>query len=82
VTLVRRDGRYFIGGLVRPAQGGQQEGVRIGDELIAVGALNAREAGKEAILAALHGRPGESRTLHLSGAASERKVEAPVLDLS
>lgn len=81
VTLMRRDGRYFISGLVRPARGAQQEDVQIGDELIAIGALNTREAGKEAVLAALHGRPGESRTLLLSG-ASKRKVDAPVIDLS
>jgi hypothetical protein len=82
VTLTRRDGRYFIGGLPRPARGAALEGARIGDELIGVGALDARGAGKEALLAALHGRPGETRTLILAADDGEKRIEAPVLDLS
>ena len=82
LTLVRRDGRYFIGGLVRPVHVAPLEGAAIGDELIGVGGLEARAASKEALLLALHGRPGEMRTLRLRGAGGERSLEAPSLDLS
>jgi hypothetical protein len=82
VTLVRRDGRYFIGGIVRPARGAPLDGLPIGDELVAVNGLNAREAGKGAVLAALRGQPGQTRTLTLLGSGGERKIEAPTLDLS
>ncbi|MGJ0508795.1 MAG: hypothetical protein ACR652_17040 [Methylocystis sp.] len=82
VTLVRRDGRYFIGGIVHPARGAPLEGARPGDELIAVDGLSAREGGKGAVLAALHGPPGQSRTLTLSGPGGDRRIEAPILDLS
>jgi C-terminal processing protease CtpA/Prc len=82
VTLVRRDGRYFIGGIVRPARGAPPDGVRIEDELLAVDGLNIRQAGKGAVLAALRGQPGQTRTLTLLGPGGENKIEAPALDLS
>lgn len=82
VTLVRRDGRFFVGGLVRPAHGAAIEGVNVGDELMAVDSLDARAASKEALLAALHGRPQETRRLILRGANGDRTIDAPTLDLS
>lgn len=82
VTLVRREGRYFIGGIVRPVQGAPLGGVRIGDELVAVDELRARDAGKGAVLAALRGRPGQTRMLTLLGPGGENRIEAPTLDLS
>lgn len=82
LTLVRRDGRFFVGGLVRPVQGEALTGVNVGDELAAVGGLDARTASKEAVLAALHARPGERRTLILRRDGAEQTVDAPALDLS
>jgi hypothetical protein len=82
VTLVRRNGRYFIGGLVHPSRGEPLEGVQVGDELLAIDGLHARVSGKGAVLAALRAPAGQSRTLTLSGAGGERKIEAPALDLS
>ncbi len=81
VTLVRRNGRYFIGGLVHPVHGQPLEGVQVGDELVAIDGLNARASGKGAVLAALRAPAGQSRTLTLLGAGGERKIEAPALDL-
>lgn len=86
VTLVRRDARYFIGGLVRPAGNGTTpgpavEGVAPGDELVGVGSFDARGAGKAALLAALAGKPGEMRLLRLERNGLPFEASAPVLDL-
>jgi hypothetical protein len=85
INFVRRDDRYFIGGLTRVANGSQAsaelEDIQIGDELLAVDDLDARGAGKGDLLAALHGTPGEIRILTLSRAGAITKIRAPVLDL-
>jgi hypothetical protein len=81
VTLVRREGRYFIGGLVETIKAGAFDGVAVGDELQAVDDLSARNASKGAVLAALHGKPGQIRRLTLLRDGAARTVELPVLDL-
>ncbi|QGM46283.1 PDZ domain-containing protein [Methylocystis heyeri] len=81
VTLVRREGRYFIGGLVKTEDAAAPQGVALGDELVAVDDLSLRDASKGAVLAALHGKPGEKRRLTLFRDGAARTVEAPVLDL-
>jgi hypothetical protein len=81
ITLVRRDRRYYVGGIVRPAQGAALEGVMVGDELMGVEAIDAREASKGALLAALHGKPGETKLLTLLRDGASVKIDAPVLDL-
>lgn len=82
VTLVRRDGRYFIGGVVRPANRDETiDGVAVDDELVGVGALDARGAAKASVLAALGGKAGETRLLRLERNGRALEVAAPVLDL-
>jgi hypothetical protein len=84
VTLVRREARYFIGGLVRPSGHAPDDAlaeVAPGDELIAVGGLDARGAGKAALLAALAGKPGETRHLRLERDGRAFETTATVLDL-
>lgn len=86
VTLVRRDARYFIGGLVRPAGndtmlGPAVQGVAPGDELVGVGSFEARGAGKAALLAALAGKPGEMRLLRLERNGLPLETSELVLDL-
>jgi hypothetical protein len=76
VTLVRRDGRYFIGGVAQPA-----ENVLIGDELLAIGELSAPGAARGAVIDALHGKPGEIRRLTLARDGAARQVDLPALDL-
>ncbi len=66
MTLVRRGERYMIGGIARsrtPSPG--PSGVEIGDELVAIDGVVARGAGKDDVLSALHGAPGERKRLTL-----------------
>ncbi len=80
---MRRNGRYFIGGLVHPTRGEPLEGVQIGDELHRHRRAEcAREQARARFWPRCGRRPGQSRTLTLSGAGGERKMEAPALDLS
>ncbi|MEF3367387.1 peptide-binding protein [Methylocystis sp. 9N] len=81
VTLVRRDTRYFVGGLVGAVGGNAIEGASVGDEIVGIDALDARGASKTAVLAALGGKPGEIRRLRLLREGRLREVEARVLDL-
>ncbi|HEY8260263.1 MAG TPA: peptide-binding protein [Methylosinus sp.] len=84
VTLIRREARYFIGGVIRPsghAPDAALAEVAPGDELIAVGGLDARGAGKAALLAALAGKPGETRHLRLERDGRAFETTATVLDL-
>jgi hypothetical protein len=81
LTLVRRDDQYFIGGVVRKldasgAEAPMVEGVRIGDELVAVDGASVRGAGKDTVLSALQGKPGERRRLLLERGAA--RIEADV----
>lgn len=83
LTLVRRGDRYFIGGIVRKENSGTAndttvEGVEIGDELIAVDGLSVRGAAKDAVLSALHGKPGERRALTVEHGGMRNDVDAMV----
>ena len=81
VTLVRRNGRYFIGGLVQTAAQPAGEGVLAGDELLRVGDLPAQGAARGVVLAALRGKPGETRKLTLARDGAAREIMLPILDL-
>jgi hypothetical protein len=81
LTLVRKDHRYIVGGLVQAREQPAVEGVSVGDELVAVGELAATGAPRGAVLAALHGKPGDKRRLTLSRGGAAKEVELPVLDL-
>jgi hypothetical protein len=80
LTLVRRSDRYFIGGIVRKANPGGADnstvqGVEVGDELIAVNGVEVPGAAKDAVLSALHGRPGEQRTLVIEHGGVRRAID-------
>lgn len=84
LTLVRRDDRYFIGGIVRKADSAEAEestvkGVEIGDELVAVDGASIRSADKDAVLSALHGAPGDRRRLVLERGGARIEVDAAVV---
>ena len=83
ITLVRRSGRYLVGNIVRTARPGAPpadavEGVRVGDELLAVGTVQVRGATKETVLSALRGKPGERRALTLERSGRRVDVEETV----
>jgi hypothetical protein len=87
VTLVRRGDRYFIGGFV--SKGGrvaaddeQVRQIEVGDELVAVDAVAVTGAARDAVLAALHGTPGEQKTLVVlhSGARNSAALRVTEFD--
>lgn len=86
VTLVRRGDRYFIGELVSGAGGGTDgeltRQIKVGDELLAVDAVAVTGAPRDAVLAALHGTPGEQKTLVVmhSGAPANAAVRVAAFD--
>jgi hypothetical protein len=87
VTLVRRGDRYFIGGIVSRAGsvGADEEAARqieVGDELVAVDGVAVTGAARDAVLAALHGTPGEQKTLVVlhSGARKSASLRVTEFD--
>lgn len=82
ITLVRRQGRYFVGGIVERREASATDapatGISVGDELISVDGVKAPGATKEAILSALHGSPGDVRRLILQRNGSRIAVSAAV----
>ncbi len=83
VTLVKRPGRYFIGGVVRKANPDTPDsvtvdGVEIGDELVAVDGANVAGFGKDLVLSALHGSPGERRRLVIERHGERRDIDTIV----
>ncbi len=77
ITLVREGERYLIGGIVQsPTRLPGPSGVEVGDELLAIDGVAARGAGKDDVLSALHGAPGERKRLTLDrrGARSDADV--------
>jgi hypothetical protein len=83
LTLVRRTGRYYVGGIVRKAVDGGTDyltvkGVETGDELLAVDGVDIRGTGRDALLSALHGKPGEHRALLLEHGGMKLTVDAPI----
>jgi hypothetical protein len=83
LTLVRRHDRYFIGGIVRAANPGAVDdhvvsGVEVGDELVAVDGFSVTGAAKDAVLSALHGKPGERRALVVEHGGVRHNVDTVV----
>ena len=62
VTLEERDG-YVISGIAERNGQATVTGVKVGDRLLRVGDLVIQGATRGAIFAALHGTPGETKTL-------------------
>jgi hypothetical protein len=83
VTLVRRGDRYFIGGVVRLPGTNRLtvDGLQPGEELASIDGRPVRGLGKDAVLSALHGRPGDTRLLLVEGSGGRREIEAAIIDL-
>jgi hypothetical protein len=87
LTLVRRGGSYFVGGIVRKDDLGANdnptvEGVQTGDELIAIDDLFVKGAAKDVVLSALHGKPGERRTLIVERSGVQHNADGMILGLN
>jgi hypothetical protein len=78
LTLVFRHGEYFVAGIA--ARDGQPAvmGVQVGDKLVQIGMLQTRGASREAIFAAMHGKPGDTRSLVLERGGSRIQVHTSV----
>lgn len=65
ITLERPDGRdgYYVAGIATKNGHPTVDGVRVGDRLLQVGSIVVSGATRGAVFAALHGRPGQVRTL-------------------
>ena len=76
LTLISRQGDYFVGGIVTQDGKPTVTGVQAGDKLVQIGALGTHLASRRAIFAAMHGKPGEVRALILErdGARIERQA--------
>jgi hypothetical protein len=65
LTLKSQQGGYFVTAIVRQRGRPTVEGVEVGDRLLQVDGLQTKTATWGAIFAAMHGKPGELRTLVL-----------------
>jgi hypothetical protein len=63
VTLVSKNGEYFVGAIALQNGKPTVEEVQVGDKLLRVDSVQLSTATWGAVFAALHGKPGEVRTL-------------------
>jgi C-terminal processing protease CtpA/Prc len=79
LTLQSKGGEYFVAAI--SAQNGKStvESVQAGDKLLQVGALPTSTATWAAIFYAMHGKPGEIRTLILERDKRQFTVQAKLV---
>jgi hypothetical protein len=80
LTLARRGADYFVTAVAVRAGKPVLEGVEAGDALLQVGNLATHGARPSAVLMALHGNPGDHRTLVLERRHRRIQVEATVTE--
>lgn len=78
ISLIHTPEGYTVGGVVRADGIPAVSGVEVGDALIAVDGRQAAAMTRGTILAALHGKPGERRTLTLQRSQQRFDVQALV----
>ena len=76
LTLVRRGGDYFVGGIVRQGGAPTVSGVEVGDKLIRVDGLAAHGATADTVRAALSGAPGTRHKVTVERAGRTVQVDA------
>jgi hypothetical protein len=78
LTLEARGGEYFVAAIV--TQNGQPtvDGVQVGDKLLRIAALSTANATWGEIFRAMHGKPGELRTLLLERTSRQFTVQATI----
>jgi len=76
LTLMSRHGEYFVAGIATQDGKPTVQGVRVGDKLLQIGALDTHGASREAMFFAMRGKPGEIRSLILE--RDNRRIRLPV----
>ena len=78
LTLEAKGKEFLVSGVATQRGRAAVEGVRAGDKLMAIDALRTEGASWDAIFRAMHGRPGETRTLVLERGDRSFTVRAVV----
>jgi hypothetical protein len=78
LTLEARNGEYFVAAIVAQKGKPTVDGVQVGDKLLRVAALSTANATWGEIFRAMHGKPGEIRTLLLERASRPFTVPATI----
>jgi hypothetical protein len=78
LTLESKGGKYLVAAVATQNGKPTVEGVQVGDKLLQVGALHTDVATRGAIFSAMHGKPGEVRTLLLERDTKQITVQAKV----
>jgi hypothetical protein len=78
LTLKKKSGEYFVAAVASQNGKPTVDGVQVGDKLLQVGVLRTDAATPGAVLSAMHGKPGELRTLLLERNTKRFSVQAKV----
>jgi len=78
LTLKFKDNAYYVAAIATQNGKPTVEGVRVGDKLMRVGEQKLEGAPWGTIFTALHGEPGESRTLVLEREGTQVTIRAKV----
>lgn len=79
LTLAWRHGEYYVAGIAAHNGRPTVKDVQVGDKLVQIGKLRTRGASREAVFAAMHGKPGESRSLVLERAGGQFRTDARIV---
>lgn len=80
VTLKFKGGEYFVAAIATQNGKPTVEGVQFGDKLLQIDSLRVRTATRGEIFSAMHGKPGEIRTLLLERDAKQFTVQAIITE--
>ena len=78
LTLMFRGGEYFVAAVATQHGKPTVEGVQVGDKLLQIDGVQTRGAARSTIFAAMHGKPGDVRTLVLERHGKRLTVQARV----
>lgn len=80
ITLETRDNEkgYFIAGISEKNGKPTVKGLQLGDKLIQIGDLRVTEATRGGVFSALHGKPGDTRTLIVERNGQQLTLQAKV----
>ena len=76
LSLVSKGGKYFVSAIATQNGKATVDGVQVGDQLLEIDGLNTKGTTSSEILSALHGMPGELRSLRLERNGQQFAVTA------